>query len=125
MVTPEELAAILKQHKRVAIVGGPRTGKSTLANSVKGVPVVRTDDSKHLPWAEQPHAIIERTPEGPVVVEGVQTARALRKGLSVDAIVVLETPHTPLTPGQKTMAKGHKTILEKALAMNPDVKVYR
>lgn len=125
-MTPDKLAAVLAAHKRVAIVGPPRTGKSTLASQVKDRPVIATDDTKRHPWADQPGITIKRA-EGHerCVIEGVQVARALRKGLQVDAIVVLDAPHETLNDGQRRMSKGHAKILADALAMNPGVVVYR
>lgn len=120
-----ELPQILAQHKRVAIVGGPRTGKSTLAATVNDRPVMCTDDTQDQPWSEQPAIWLERAKQDAFVIEGVQVARTLRKGLQVDAVIVLPDPLTTLSKGQWAMTKGHKKILAEALALNPGVPVYR
>lgn len=47
-----ELADILSQFRRVAIAGGPRTGKTTLAAAVTDRRVIATDDYMGKPWAD-------------------------------------------------------------------------
>lgn len=125
-MTDPRLADILAQHDRVAIAGGPGTGKSTLAGTVDDRPVLHTDDTKALDWADQPAAIIARAHgHHRMVIEGVQVGRALRKGLAVDAIVILSEPQEARTKKQAAMAKGCDKILAEALALNPHVKIYR
>jgi hypothetical protein len=120
------LADILRTHRRIAIVGGPRTGKSTLAAQVRDRPVIATDDTKDHPWEDQPE-IAKRRVEGheSFCLEGVQAARALRKGLEVDAIIVLTEPKEARSKGQRAMAAGQEKIIREALAMHPGVTVYR
>ncbi len=50
---------MLNRYARVAIGGGPRVGKTTLAALATDRPVVHTDDWRGLPWSDQPYAIIE------------------------------------------------------------------
>ena len=116
---------IARAHKRIAVVGGPLTGKTTVSREVTDRPVLSTDDTMDADWADQPE-IAKRRVEGmdAFVLEGVQAARALRKGLEVDAIVVMETPKGERTKGQAAMAKGQEKIIADALAMNPGVVVY-
>lgn len=45
------------------------------------------------------------------MVEGAQVARALRRGLEVDAVLVLERPKRELTERQAAMGKGVGTVL--------------
>lgn len=107
--------------KRVIIVGGPKTGKTTLAKETFGGTVFHTDDliGTHS-WEDVPDAIIEwmRRP-GPWVIEGVQTARALRRwhkhhgsivsalgDIPFDQVIVKTHAFVELTPRQEGMAKG-------------------
>lgn len=110
-----------QQYPRLAIVGGPRTGKTTLARSIRDRHVIGTDDFMALPWEEVPGKVIEAAGAAgrSFVVEGVQAARALRKGLVVDAVVVMTRPKTALTEGQASMTKGVATVLADWQAAHP------
>ena len=124
-MTPPWFSKVLARYPRVAIVGAPRTGKSTLTSRVTDRPVLGTDDYQEMPWDDIPAAMIERskTMGGSYVIEGVQTARAIRKGLQVDAIVVMQYPKVAQKPGQVAMGKGIMTVLAEAITLNPDVPV--
>lgn len=108
--------------KRILILGGPRTGKTTLANKLgaeRGIPVRGMDDligafdwsaasAEAARWMDDP---------GPWIIEGVQGARALRKWLAAhpegqpaDLIIHCQKPHVPLTAGQIAMGKGCLTV---------------
>jgi len=112
---------ILAQYRRVAVVGGPRTGKSTFARTVRDRPVISTDDYMDLHWEDVPAKVIEAAGAAGAsfVVEGVQAARALRKGLEVDAIIVLTQPKVDLTPGQAAMGRGVMTVFNEWQSARP------
>jgi len=76
-------------------------------------PVIQADDWKAETWEAQPGRILAACGEAGerFVVEGTQVARALRKGLQVDAVLVLERPKRELTSRQAAMGKGADTIL--------------
>ena len=103
---------------RVCIVGGPRTGKTTLASTM--LDPLHTDDLiGALDWSAVSEIIATQwiPKPGPWVIEGVALVRALRKwiernaaGKPCDRVIVLRTPKVELTPGQAAMAKGHETI---------------
>ena len=102
----KELNDILAKNRRVAIVGGPRTGKTTMASYVRDRKVYHTDDFMHLDWKDQPDFIIQLLKDqSTYVVEGVQVARALRKGLPVDAVIFLRNPKLELNVKQEAMRK--------------------
>lgn len=107
---------------RVVVVGGPRTGKTTLAmrmSATTGHKAMHTDSliGEHdwsgasllvSSWFDQP---------GPWIVEGVAAVRALRKWLAAnpdgkpcDRVIVCQSPRVELTPGQSAMSRGHSTI---------------
>lgn len=122
---PVRFETILRRFHRVAIVGGPRVGKTTLALKVRDRPVIASDDIKHLEWSEQPARMIHLVGARPsFVVEGVQVARALRRGLEVDAVVVLTVPRVKRRPGQKAMAKAVLTILHDWRTAHRRVPMY-
>jgi hypothetical protein len=125
-VNEQEFKQICATHKRIAIVGGPRTGKTTLAKTCTDRPIHHNDDGKHLSWESQPEYWKSRVEgQDSFVIEGVQAARALRKGLQVDAVVELDKPHVELSKGQVAMSKGHKKIFGDVISANPFLKVYR
>ena len=114
---------------RILITGGPRTGKTTLANEMQMRPpstgsdrptIHRTDDLIHLGWSAASEFIAEHwlSEPGPWIIEGVAASRALRKWHEqhpgepppVDHVIYLSTPHIELTPGQRSMAKGVETV---------------
>lgn len=107
--------------RRIAIAGGPRTGKTTYARKLAaehGLALVSTDDFASMGWSEASEHVAGLLGKGaPGVVEGVAVPRALRKALAasearpVDRLLILEAPRVPRTPGQEAMAKGCRTVL--------------
>lgn len=121
---------------RILITGGPRTGKTTLADELGitsppppgfVVPIVRHSDDliaelAHLgkdAWSEGSRRVAEWLSEsGPWIIEGVAASRGLRKYRDqhpgepppVDRVIYLREPHEPWTSGQRSMAKGVETV---------------
>lgn len=105
---------------RVLIVGGPKTGKTTLADQLSksnGYPVTHTDDFIEKGWSEASAHVAELLQKpGPWIIEGVAGTRALRKMLNQAAkppdihVIRLTEPHTARSTGQVTMAKGEQTV---------------
>lgn len=108
---------------RIVILGGPKTGKTTLAGIIDCpngepsgfvVPVRHTDDLIHLGWSEASQHVADEwlTQPGPWIIEGVAAVRGLRKWHAqhphqpppVDRVIYLTEPHEPLTSGQRGMA---------------------
>jgi len=136
-MTHDELLDEIGNALRVVIVGGPRTGKSTLADRIAakylqrpeqerqampGLSLLRTDDliQTH-DWSEVSAIAADwlETP-GAFVIEGVATARALRKwlaqnpGTPLNAVIVLTAkPFDELTKEQSAMDKGVSTVWNK------------
>jgi len=106
---------------RIVITGGPRTGKTTRANSSSGIvgPIRHTDSlvQSH-DWSEASEAVSFWFDEpGPWIVEGVAAVRALRKWLAAhpdgkpcDVVLWLDKPVVPRSRGQEIMAKGCATV---------------
>lgn len=125
-MSPKEFQDICVRHKRVAVVGGPQVGKTTLAKTVTDRPVHHNDTGKHIPWEDQPDYWKNVTAgQSSFIIEGVQAARAIRKGLQVDAIVELTHPHVDLLPGQIAMHKGHHKIFGDVQRDYPEIPIYR
>lgn len=101
-------------------------GKTTLSSQVRDRRVLSTDEFRNLPWEAVPEKVIqELSNERSFVVEGVQVARALRKGLTVDAVVYLSVSKIPSRmPRQIAMAKAVHTILTDWRKTNPATPVF-
>jgi hypothetical protein len=77
---------------RLLITGPPRAGKTTLAKALIGLSrlpwtVLHWDSYKHLPWDEQPLAVLadlERVTTPHVMVEGCGASRLLNAGSAGD-----------------------------------------
>ena len=106
-----DLDKVLKKYARVAVVGQPNTGKTSLAN--KRTDVIHTDDYKELGWKESASAALEAAKEhDSYVVEGVTAARAVREDPSAfDAVIVLE--HVKDGSGNRNINKGIATVLSQ------------
>lgn len=111
---------------RIVIGGGPCTGKTTLASALHrglGHPVRHTDDTMNLGWSEASAEVAAwMTEPGPWIIEGVATARALRKAMAADGagqvcdiLLWLTDPRVEQSAGQKAMAKGCDTVLAEIL----------
>lgn len=109
--------------KRIAILGAPKTGKTTYANKLadeSGCACRHTDDVMSMGWSESSaHVATWFDAEGDLLVEGVAVARALRKwmeahptGRPVDELLITSNaPFETHTSGQATMGKGINTVL--------------
>jgi hypothetical protein len=108
---------------RVAIVGGSRTGKSTLAHRIGvdcAVQVRNTDDLiRDHDWSAVSLEVSRWLDEpGEWIIEGAAVVRALRKwmrlhpGGSLDGLLVVYLDHhvTSVTRGQATLSKGVRAI---------------
>jgi hypothetical protein len=118
--------------RRVIVLGGPRTGKSTLGERLQSelsIPTLHTSlELEDLFPVDQPeswsrqseHASKWFDDPGDWICEGVQMARALRKWLKanpdkpLDAdVVLLRQPMVPQRDGQKAMMKGVETVFKE------------
>lgn len=120
---------------RIAITGGPKTGKTTLAKDIFEVwaedgrlveralddfEIRHTDDLiGKLDWSDASAEIATWFDDpGPWIIEGVAVSRALRKWMAnhpgerppVDRVIYLSEPHESLSTGQASMAKGVRKV---------------
>lgn len=119
----------MENPSHILIAGGPRTGKTSLANRLgqeMGLPVRHTDDLiGRFDWSGVSEEVARwMDAEGPWIIEGVAVPRALRKWLFVnqeclgpgtgakpaDRIYWLDQPLVALSGGQSSMAKGCFTV---------------
>jgi dephospho-CoA kinase len=110
----------------VAITGGPWTGKSKLADTVTDRLVIHSDAYKDLEWSMASLRVLaEAAGHTDFVAEGVRVAHALRKGLTVDAVVYLTRPKKRLEkPGQASMTKATRTVFDQWHAANRHIPVF-
>lgn len=125
--TAPSLTTLLAQHRKIAIAGGPRCGKTTLLKSARAIEAesvsplpssprhfFSTDDLIGQPWPAIPHLVIgELAAHSSYLVEGVMVARALRRGLKPDVVVWLNRAYEPLSKGQRSMAKAVATVFRE------------
>lgn len=112
---------VLAKYPRIAIAGGPRTGKTTLSNRVTDRRVVHTDDfipmfkGRQDGWSELSRYVcaLVNEHEGPILIEGVRTPHALRKGMIVDAVIWLDKPLETLNRGQASMKQACLTVMDE------------
>ena len=124
-VTNVSAEVVFERYARVVVVGGPAAGKSTMTASLQR-PVIHTDGYMDVPWEHVPNLLIAAANASGHrwCMEGVQTARALRKGLECDAVILIKGWVRPLTTRQIGMHKAIRTVLADWLATDPAVPVH-
>lgn len=106
-----QMATALRAHDRIAVAGGPLSGKSLITDTLMEWPFIRTDDYKHLAWDQQVLAVtLACKPLPRFILSGVRTGSVLLAGLEVDIAAWLDTPIHRLSRPQETMRKGCKSI---------------
>ncbi len=134
------LAGVLALHKRIGVTGEPRSGKTTISRLVTDRTVIHTDpndlkarygeealdwDDKQEVWDAAPSFIMAACADRECFfVEGVTVARALRKGLEVDAVIFFDDPVIDQTPKQAAMGKGVQKIFAEWRESHPNVPVF-
>lgn len=107
--------------ERILISGGPKTGKTTFANTFEslGYRVRHTDDVMNThDWSAASTEVATWLPsDGRTVIEGVSIFRALRKWLATnpdgkpcDVLYVMWKSFVEYSKGQASMAKGCSTV---------------
>lgn len=129
LVTVDWFAEALANFARIAITGASGSGKTTLCQRVNGRDVVHGDDYMHLGWSEssQKMADVVNAIHGPLVVEGVQVPRALRKGMRVDCVIWLERMgryEHDVDRHRKAQGAGAWTILSEWRQANPRIPFF-
>jgi predicted ATP-binding protein involved in virulence len=109
----EELKAYLS-NKKIIILGASKTGKTTLSNEVKDRLVIHTDEFLKYNFEEVPFKIMDAVKNvDSYCVEGMQSARALRKGLKADVVIVLKNAMAPQTDKHLSQWKGVEKIINE------------
>ena len=120
-----DLPTILGYFDRVVICGGPKSGKTHLCRDLKRR-VIHTDDyADAYEWEELPWALLSAVRgEDRWVMEGVQAARALRKGLEADAVIYLDGSVKELKPRQEGLRKSVAQWFTDRHDEHPDVPTF-
>ena len=125
----DKLEKFLSQHKRVAILGGPVTGKSIVTDHAGPREVVHSDDFQFtkngVDWSEQSEILRDYCAgKDDFVVAGIVADRAVRKGLEVDAIIHCDEfmDHLP-SNGQKVLKKQIDSRVKKLAKTITTVKL--
>ena len=112
---------------RVVVAGVPRAGKTTLSRALDAGEVRSTDELIGLGWSEASEEVSRWLGlEGPWIIEGVATVRALRKWLRrstespCDLVLWIPDPRVDLTSRQWGMANAVRTIWAEIV---PNLKV--
>lgn len=103
--------------RRILIGGGPRTGKTTLADELAvklNLTLRHTDDANKMEWSAQSDEVAQWMCKSNVVIEGCTVFRALRKWLDANptasavgmTVIYLKTLGVRLTKQQQIMTKG-------------------
>lgn len=109
----EELKAYLS-NKKIVILGASKTGKTTLSSEITDRPVIHTDQFLRYTFDDVPFKIIESVKGlDSYCVEGIQCARALRKGLAADVVIVLKKAMVPQSDKHLSQWKGVEKILSE------------
>lgn len=109
---------------RVMVIGGPRTGKTSLAASLRVEPLIHADtliDAFTWSAVSEELATLMGRP-GPWLIEGVAAVRGLRKwlhehsqGKPCDLVIVMSEAKVGRTPRQEAMAKQSETIFSRII----------
>lgn len=108
--------------QRILIVGGPKVGKTTLADKLAtelGITARHTDDLLGAQlWSKSSDVVASWIEDpGPWVIEGVTAMRALRKwvhahheGLPADELYLSTDAKVAITARQRAMTRGCMTV---------------
>ena len=106
---------------KLIIAGGPRTGKTTLADSMSSSNVGHTDELIPLGWSKGSVTVVAWIDNPNLdVIEGVTVLRGLRKWLRLndagkpcDKLVYLRGPFEELNRGQAAMTRGCWSVFQQ------------
>lgn len=107
----------MREHRVVALAGGPNTGKTTVASQIleanPDTVLIHGDDYLELGWSASSQALRDaaNAETGNLLIEGVQVPRAIRKGMDVGCLIVLTKVHEYNTKRQAALAKGMHTVI--------------
>jgi adenylate kinase family enzyme len=127
-----------RKTEKIAIAGRCRVGKTTLAEKLAektGLELIRTDDYiDNVSFDANPMFVIDKLKDMKhqgYIVEGVQVARMLRKGLRLDiwqpdTVIIVENPLSPIQRRHAGIATMNRRALDEWLdKKSNDVRVIR
>ena len=126
-----ELIELCKGKKYIVIYGHTKSGKvlfGKLLSEALGVKLIISDDYKHLGWKQNMYhirEIIKNTNE-PLIIEGVQSGRLLRKGVEfndffADVVIHLEINKQSLSIAYQKDGEVYKLRHNKVFNFNKHI----
>jgi len=97
---------ILSRYDRIAVTGGPVTGKSRYTDQTHDRPVIHSDEVPYTydepgEWSNHSARVKHQAEQyDRFVVAGIAADRAIRKGLEVDVVIHCRLPQKTLTARQ-------------------------
>jgi len=127
----DELIELCKGKKYIVIYGHTKSGKvlfGKLLSEALGVRLIISDDYKYLGWEQNMYHIREiiKSTDEPLIIEGVQSGRLLRKGVEfndffADIVIHLEINKESLSIAYQKDGEGYKLKHNKVFNFNKHI----
>lgn len=113
---------LLKQgYQRIGLVGPHCSAKSLVSLKVTDRKVVHTDDYMDMEWGEDSkQVVVDHNDDQPLFIEGCKLPNAIRKGLRLDALVIIDASlksQSEMKQGHRSQQKSITTVLEKCFKL--------
>ena len=126
-----ELLELCNLKKYIVIYGHTKSGKvlfGKLLSEALGVRLIISDDYKYLGWKQNMYHIREiiKSTDEPLIIEGVQSGRLLRKGVEfndffADLVIHLEINNVSLSIAYQRDGEGYKLRHNKVFNFNKHI----
>ena len=126
-----ELIELCRGKKYIVIYGHTKSGKvlfGKLLSEALGIRLIISDDYKYLGWKQNMYHIREiiKSTDEPLIIEGVQSGRLLRKGVEfneffADLVIHLEINNESLSIAYQRDGEGYKLRHNKVFNFNKHI----
>ena len=127
----KELIELCKGKKYIVIYGHTKSGKvavGKLLSEALNIRLIISDDYKYLGWEKNMYHIREiiKSTDEPLIIEGVQSGRLLRKGIQLndffaDLVIHLEINKQSLSIAYQKDGEGYKLKHNKVFNFNKNI----